>query len=131
MRKQHGRHQDHRRAGGKPHPFFPLRALFRRRFFVQARHHAFGKACRRVIFLQVAERKAHRHQLCKAGAAALASFHMGKNLIFLLLRQFSVNKGRERWRVFIAVFHVAPLSFRLHSVTFDETDSKKFPLAVK
>ncbi len=126
------RQNDHRGTCRQRIPRSARRVPFRRcAFLMQTLHHTRGKALGRVVFLQTAKRRLHRCQLREVCTAALACFDMCENGSPLLFVQFSVKKGRNLERIRFTVFHFALISSRLHSVTFDEAVSKKFPLAVK
>ncbi len=106
---------DDRRAGRHRHPpppcapLFCLR-LFRRLFCAHRRHHALREACRYVLVLQLAEGGVQGRQLTEQPSAFLAFAHMSEHLRTLLLRQLSVNKGREQRRKFFTFLHIAFLS---------------------
>ena len=82
----------------------------RRLFRAHRRHHALREACGYVLVLQLAEGGVQGRQLTEQPSAFLAFAHMSEHLRTLLLRQLSVNKGREQRRKFFTFLHIAFLS---------------------
>ena len=100
-------------------------------FLMHPLEHALGKALRRVELGHFLEHRVHDHQFREILPAVLAVLYVREHLFLFVFAQFSVHKGRERGGVLFTTFHLALISSRLHSVTFDEVISKKFPFPDK